>query len=165
MTDGAMTGGSIGVWAIAIVILLAMFGGGNNLFGYNRNCGCNGANASWGNDCVTNRNLLEFGFYNMNNTNNKIEALATQNAQEFFNLRSTIDQNELNRVKDELSQTRTALAMEKQARYMDSQFASVNGELASIRCNMAVRPPFYACGVIPNGCNYPCGSATTTPAA
>lgn len=163
MTDGAMTGGSIGVWAIAIVILLAMFGGGNNLFGCNHgwnNCG----NGGWGNDCVTNRNLLEFGFYNMNNTNNKIEALATQNAQEFFNLRTTMDQNELNRVRDELSQTRTALAMEQQARYMDKQFAVVNAELAGIRCNMAQRPPFYASGVIPNGCNYPC-SSTTTPTA
>lgn len=30
--SGAMTGGSIGVWAIAIVILLAMFGGGNGFF-------------------------------------------------------------------------------------------------------------------------------------
>lgn len=160
MTDGAMTGGSIGVWAIAIVILLAMFD-------YKRGCGCNGGNVAYGNDCVTNRNLLEFGFYNMNNTNNKIEALATQNAQEFFNLRTTIDQNELNRVRDELSQARTALAMEKQARYMDGQFAFVNGELANIRCNMAQRPPFYSCGVIPNGCNYPCSTTTptTTPTA
>lgn len=161
MTDGAMTGGSIGVWAIAIIILISMFGNGN-LFGFNHGYNC--GNGNWGNDCVTNRNLLEFGFYNMNNTNNKIEALATQNAQEFFNLRTTIDQNELNRVRDELSQTRTALAMEKQARYMDGQFAVVNAELAGIRYNMATRPPFYSCGVIPNGCNYPC-STTTTPTA
>lgn len=161
--SGAMTGGSIGVWAIAIVILLAMFGGGNGFFGNHygwNNCG----NGNWGNDCVTNRNLLEFGFYNMNNTNNKIEALATQNAQEFFNLRTTIDQNELNRVKDELSQTRTALAMEKQARYMDGQFAFVNGELANIRCNMLQKPPVYGCASFPaNGCGFP--QASTTPAA
>lgn len=151
----AMTGGSIGVWAIAIIILLAMFGGGG-FFGGNRF-----PLENMGNDCVTPKNNLEFGFYSMNNTNSKIDALATQNAQEFFNLRQTIDGNELSRIRDELVNTKAALAISEQGRYMDAQFERINARLN----NIPINPPFYPAGSLNAACVYRCGTDSTTTTA
>lgn len=154
-SSNAMTGGSIGVWAIAIIILLAMFGGGGFFGGFNR------FPMGEGNDCVTPKNNLEFGFYSMNNTNAKIDALATQNAQEFFNLRSTIDGNELTRVRDELTKTQMALALAEQGRYMDAQFGRINERLN----NMPVNPTFYPAGSLNAACVYKCPATSTTTTA
>lgn len=157
MNEGsnAMTGGSIGVWAIAVIILLAMFGGGGFFGGFNR------FPMGAGGDCVTPKNNLEFGFYSMNNTNSKIDALATQNAQEFFNLRQTIDGNELTRVRDELAKTQMALALEKQGRYMDEQFCRINARLDGIPTS----PTFYPAGSLNAACVYKCPTETTTTTA
>ena len=153
MNEGsnAMTGGSIGVWAIAVIILLAMFGGGGFFGGFNR------FPMGAGGDCVTPKNNLEFGFYSMNNTNSKIDALATQNAQEFFNLRQTIDGNELTRVRDELANTKMALALSEQGRYMDNQFCRINARLDGIPKS----PTFYPAGNINASCVYKCPTETT----
>ena len=157
MNEGsnAMTGGSIGVWAIAVIILLAMFGGGGFFGGFNR------FPMGAGGDCVTPKNNLEFGFYSMNNTNSKIHALATQNAQEFFNLRQTIDGNELTRVRDELANTKMALALSEQGRYMDNQFCRINARLDGIPKS----PTFYPVGNINASCVYKCPTETTTTTA
>lgn len=154
-SSNAMTGGSIGVWAIAIIILLAMFGGGGFFGGFNR------YPMGAGNDCVTPKNNLEFGFYSMNNTNAKIDALATQNAQEFYNLRNTIDGNELTRVRDELAKTQMALALAEQGRYMDAQFGRINARLDGI----PTIPTFYPAGSLNAACVYKCPNETTTTTA
>ena len=117
-----------------------MFGGGGFFGGFNR------YPMGAGNDCVTPKNNLEFGFYSMNNTNAKIDALATQNAQEFYNLRNTIDGNELTRVRDELAKTQMALALAEQGRYMDA-------------------PTFYPAGSLNAACVYKCPNETTTTTA
>lgn len=153
VSNTTAAGGSIGIWAIAIVILLALFGGGG-FFGGNRiEAGYAAA------DCVTPKNVLDFGFYSMNNTNNKIDALATQNAQEFFNLSNSIKQNEMDRLRDELSQTRTMLAMEQQGRYMDAKFCEINRRLDFV----PIAPRFFPSGGLNPNCQYPC--PTTTPTA
>lgn len=160
MTENAnaLTGGSIGVWAIAIIILLAMFGGGGFFGGgFNRFP----PEPMFNNDSVTPKNNLEFGFYSMNNTNSKIDNLATQNAQEFFNLRQTIDGNELTRVRDELANTKMALALAEQGRYMDAQFGRINARLD----NVPINPPFYPAGSLNAACVYKCPAETTTTTA
>lgn len=164
MTDGAMTGGSIGVWAIAIIILISMFGNGN-LFGCNHgwnNCGNVGY--GFGGDCVTNKNVLETLFATSTATTKQLDAISQAQTANWYNLSQKMDNMQADALRQQLQDAKNENLYLRGKIEADARYNSLQAELASIKCNMATRPPFYSCGVIPNGCNYPC-STTTTPTA
>lgn len=133
MHSGGM---GVGAWAIAIILLIGLFGRNGSLFG--------GGSDYCGNGVGT-RDILETVFANTANTNSKVEALATQSANQFYNLAVGQKDLEIARLRDENFKQFVQLE-NAQTR------ALVIAGNEKLSCQISKLPqsaPVYACGGVP----------------
>lgn len=164
MTDSTGMAGINPIWAVAIVLLFFLFerrGGFGDMFGGGAiPFMANGAN--FNNDCVNNKNLLEFGFAAANGATNQLNALSQQQTANWYNTNQHIDNIYQKQQEEKIFDLKMQNIQLQNQMYSQGQFNSLQAQINEIACNLPKRPPFYSCGVIPTGCNYPCTTTTTT---
>lgn len=162
MTDS--TGMGINpIWAVAIVLLFFLFerrGGFGDMLGGGAMPFVAGAN--FNNDCVNNKNLLDFGFAAANANTNQINALSQQATANWYNTNQHIDNIYQKQQEEKIFDLKMQNIQLQNQILSQGQYNSLQAQINEIACNLPKRPPFYSCGVIPTGCSYPCSSTTTT---
>ena len=163
MTDS--TGMGINpIWAVAIVLLFFLFerrGGLGDMWGGGHPAVIGGSN--FNNDCVNNKNILEFGFAAANANTNQINALSQQATANWYNTNQHIGNIYQKQQEEKIFDLKMQNIQLQNQIYNQGQFNMLNSRLDAISCNMLVKPPVYGCAsFIANGCQYPQQTTTTT---
>ncbi len=164
MESGTM---NYGVW-IFLLLLFFIFTGGNFLG--NRSNGCDvTSNCDIEKSVITNTARVQYG--DEVNANRVIEAgnintrdIMAQSSRQYeaglqekiFDLKIDAQTRAILQGQEMLAKDGEIAALKSQI-YTDNKFAVVNAELRDIKCSQPIRPPYYAQGYVPTGCEIPCG--------
>lgn len=172
MENSSMNVGGVFAFVIILVIIYAVFG--NNLGfanGRGHDAGCHGIS-----NCeVQKQEIIDNArnLYAIETTGNRTIEVDNANTQRLYDQSSRQYeaglQKELFDLKlngqttailsgQELIAKDNKIAILEQTIKNDNMYNTVMSEISSLRCAIPVRPPYYAQGYVPTGCEIPCST-------